>query len=325
MAATTEHIVATASATDIAATAFDVLAAYLMDLDASERTRDSYHKALRQYVSWLNNQDVTLDHTTRAHVLAYKRYLEETKSAATTNAYLVALRSLYTWLNGCTGYPNVAKGVKGVRTNNQSSKDALTAAQACDIIEAPAEGVRGLRDHAMLTLMVRRGLRTIEVSRADVGDVRPVNGVMCLYVQGKGHTSKDDFVVLGDECERAIRSYLKARREDGGDTSDGQPLFAATGNRNRGGRMTTRAISRIAKEAMRKQGIDSPRLTAHSLRHTCVTLALAGGATVQEAQAMARHTSVNVTMRYAHNLNRTEARAERSVDAVLARAACVAC
>ena len=88
--------------------------------------------------------------------------------------------------------------------------------------------------------------------------------------------------------------------------------------RNRGGRMTTRSISRIAKQAMREQGIDSPRLTAHSMRHTAVTLALLGGATVQETQAMARHASVTTTMRYAHNLDRAEAKAEHSVDAVLA-------
>lgn len=300
--------------------AAEVMAAYLAELDASPKTADTYRKALRQYTAWLAGEGVALDHTTRAHVMAYKRHLQDTRSAATTNAYLVAVRSLYTWLNGRTGYPNVADGIKGVRASNQSSKDALTIAQARDIITAPAEGEQGLRDHAMLVLMVRRGLRTIEVSRANVEDMRPVNGVMCLYVQGKGHSAKDDFVVLGDECERAIRAYLKAR----GKVEPTAPLFAATGNRNRGGRMTTRSISRVAKEAMREQGIDSPRLTAHSMRHTAVTLALVGGATVQEAQAMARHASVNTTMRYAHNLDRAKAVAEHRIDAVLAGATCVA-
>ena len=299
----------------------DLMAAYLEELDASPKTRDTYKKALRQYVAWLEGEGVRLDQTTKAHVMAYKRHLRDTKSAATTNAYLVAVRSLYTWLNGRTGYPNVAEGVKGVRTNGQSSKDALTVSQARDLITAPAEGEQGLRDHAMLVLMVRRGLRTIEVSRANVGDMRPVNGAMCLYVQGKGHSAKDDFVVLGDECERAIRAYLKER----GSVGPEAPLFAATGNRNRGGRMTTRAISRIAKQAMREQGIDSPRLSAHSMRHTAVTLALLGGATVQEAQAMARHASVTTTMRYAHNLDRAKAAAERSIDAVLAGTVCAAC
>jgi integrase len=84
--------------------------------------------------------------------------------------------------------------------------------------------------------------------------------------------------------------------------------------------MTTRAVSRIAKEAMRVQGIDSPHITAHSLRHTAVTLSLVGGATVQEAQSMARHANISTTMVYAHNLEKMEAKAENAIDRLLATA-----
>ena len=311
---TSEKIAKTSAGTITRATIVaDVLAAYLAELDASPKTRDTYKKALRQYMAWLDGEGVRLDETTRAHVMAYKRHLQDTKSANTCHAYLVAVRSLYTWLNGHIGYPNVAEGIKAKRPR-QTNKGALSISQARDLIATPAEGERELRDRAMISLMLRRGLRTIEVSRANVEDMRAEYGVMVLYVQGKKRTAKDDFVVLGDECERAIRAYLKER----GDVDPKAPLFAATGNRNRGGRMTTRSISRIAKEAMREQGIDMPHLTAHSLRHTAVTLALIGGATVQEAQAMARHASIDTTMIYAHNLDRAKATAERSVDAVLA-------
>ena len=297
----------------------EVMAAYLAELDASPKTRDTYRKALRQYVAWLDGEGVELDQTTKAHVMAYKRHLQDTRSANTCYSYLVAVRSLYVWLNGRTGYPNVAEGIKAKRPR-QTSKGALSISQARDLITAPAEGEQGLRDYAMVTLMLRRGLRTIEVSRANVEDMRAEYGVMVLYVQGKKRTAKDDFIVLGDECERAIRAYLKER----GSVRPGEPLFAATGNRNRGGRMTTRSISRIAKQAMREQGIDAPHLTAHSLRHTAVTLALVGGATVQEVQAMARHANIDTTLIYAHNLDRAKAVAEHRIDAVLAGQTCVA-
>lgn len=81
--------------------------------------------------------------------------------------------------------------------------------------------------------------------------------------------------------------------------------------------MTTRSVSRIVKDALRDEGISSARLTAHSLRHTAVTFALLGGASVQQAQAMARHASISTTMIYAHNLDRMAAGAEHSVDAYL--------
>ena len=49
-------------------------------------------------------------------------------------------------------------------------------------------------------------------------------------------------------------------------------------------------------------GLDSDRLTAQSLRHTAVTQALIAGQTLQEVQQFARHSNINTTLIYAHNL-----------------------
>ena len=66
-----------------------------------------------------------------------------------------------------------------------------------------------------------------------------------------------------------------------------------------------------------RAGINSDRITAHSMRHTAVTLALIGGASIQEAQSMARHTNINTTMIYAHNLDRLDSPAESKIEALL--------
>jgi integrase len=95
------------------------------------------------------------------------------------------------------------------------------------------------------------------------------------------------------------------------------PLFASLSNRNGGGRLTTRTLRRIIKARLRAIGIDSDRLTAHSVRHTCITLALQAGATVQEAQALARHANINTTLIYAHNIDRIKQAPERKVAALL--------
>ena len=68
---------------------------------------------------------------------------------------------------------------------------------------------------------------------------------------------------------------------------------------------------------MRAAGIDSERLTAHSLRHSAITYSLLGGATLQEAQQLARHTSILTTTIYAHNINRLAARTENKIDMFL--------
>lgn len=291
----------------------EVMDVYLAELDASQKTRDTYRRALRQYGRWLNEQGLGLQDTTRATTLAYKRYLQDTKSAATTNSYLCAVRSLHSWLNGKVGYPNVAQGIHGVKAGTNSSKDALTKCEALDLLQSDDTSISGLRDHAMICLMLLQGLRTIELVRASVGDLRTMGGEAVLWIQGKGHDAADTFVPLSPESERSIRAYLSAR----GKTSDEMPLFASTSNRNSGGRMTTRSVSRMAKERMKAIGVESQRKTAHSLRHTAVTFALLGGATVQEAQVMARHSDIGTTLRYAHNLDRMDAKAEKAVASFL--------
>lgn len=289
--------------------------AYAAALDAGDRTRETYARALRQYARWLDGQGIGPLEATRETVIAYRRHLEERgMSAATVNCYLTAVRSLYGWTEAARLYPNVAAGVKGEKVGRGGAKDALTRDQARRLTAARGDTLKGKRDRAMLTLMVRRGLRTVEVCRADVGDVSQAGGAAVLYVQGKGYRDKGDFVVLGDECLASIYSYLQAREDAGEDVGPDAPLFASVGNRDRGGRMTPRSVSRVAKEAMAECGISNARLTAHSLRHTAVTFALMGGATVQEAQAMARHASIATTMIYAHNLDRLRGGAERAAD-----------
>ena len=56
-----------------------------------------------------------------------------------------------------------------------------------------------LRDFAIVNLILRTGLRTIEVVRADVGDITFKGNRRILRVWGKGHDTKDDFVVLTDK------------------------------------------------------------------------------------------------------------------------------
>ena len=54
-------------------------------------------------------------------------------------------------------------------------------------------------------------------------------------------------------------------------------------------------------------------MTAHSLRHTSVTTFLAAGATLQEAQAHARHADPATTQIYAHNLEREKMQTEQKI------------
>lgn len=74
--------------------------------------------------------------------------------------------------------------------------------------------------------------------------------------------------------------------------------------------MTTRSVSRLVKEHCIAAGINSSRVTAHSLRHTAATLMLKGGTPIPEIQQILRHKDINTTLIYAHMLDRESTRGE---------------
>lgn len=157
--------------------------------------------------------------------------------------------------------------------------------------------------------MITGGLRTIEVIRANIDDLRALGDEMVLYIQGKGKDEKSDFIKITPPAEKAIRKYLKLR----GKAEGTDPLFCSLSHNSTGERMTTRSISRIVKDRLIAAGLDSDRLTAHSLRHTAATLNLLNGGTLDETQQLLRHSKIDTTMIYAHHLDRAKNQSEQRI------------
>lgn len=287
---------------------------FIVSQDVKPNSRETYRRGLRQFVKWAEAQG--LQTPEREDLLEYKDTLAERGlSAFTVSGYLVTVRRFFEWAEACKLYPNIAKGIKGAKRAKNFRKDPLTVSQVKELLAAIGrDTLQGKRDFALLNLLIRTGLRTIEAIRADAGDIRQEGGEAVLWIQGKGRDSKDEFVLLTPETLRPLQDYLKAR----GGAKDEEPLFASLSDRNRGGRLTTRSLSRIAKDNLRGIGLDSGRLTAHSLRHTAITFSLQGGATIQEAQALGRHANINTTLIYSHNISRLAQAPERKIDSLLA-------
>lgn len=298
--------VALAVATDNEAAGATALASFWASLDVMDATRATYERNMARYVSWLAESGLTVLDATPATLRAYKdAMIAEGKQSSTVQTYLIPVRRFYGWLSSTYQVPNPAAMLKSPPVARTSSRTALSQEQARAAVDnakhAADDGtLAALRDYALFVLLVGCGLRRIEAHRADVGDLGYEGGSRVLYVQGKGHGSKDDFVVLPDVVLDALLAWIDAR----GMVSDNEPLFCGLGNRSNGARLSVSAISRIAKNLMRAVGIDDKRLTAHSLRHTAVTVALLNGATIQQAQALARHVNIQTTLRYSHNLER---------------------
>ena len=283
----------------VGAELFDRFIAYL---DTAPKTIQTYTRALRQLFNYFYLNGI--NQPTREDIIAFRDELKASGHKPTTvQNYITATKIFFSWTEQEGLYPNVAEHLKGAKLNRDHKKDYLTSRQVKEILDAvERDTLKGLRDYAILTLMVTGGLRTIEVIRADVGDLRTAGESTVLYVQGKGKEEKTDYIKIAPAVEKAIRAYLTAR----GSKADTDPLFTSTSNNNNGQRLTTRSISGIVKERLVNAGYDSSRLTAHSLRHTAVTLALLAGQDITEVQQHARHANLATTMIYNHALDRAK-------------------
>ena len=280
--------------------------------DVKGSSKDTYKRTLKQFFLWINHEEFA--NPNRETILRYKdRLVKQELSPLSISNYMVVVRKFFEWAESMKYYPNVAKGVKGGKRVKGFRKDPLTIEQVKDFLKIDTSTTEGKRDFALLNLMIRTGLRTIEIVRADIGDIRQESGEALLYIQGKGRDCKDEFVVLTAGTLNPIMDYLHARE----DMADNDPLFVSLSDRNKCQRLTSRTISFIAKKHLRRIGLDSHRLTAHSLRHTAITLSLQAGATLQEAQALGRHANINTTLIYAHNIQRILNAPERKIDALL--------
>lgn len=287
---------------------------FIASLDIRRSSKYTYQRQLKEFFLWCAK--AAHEAVSREDIIRYKEYLkiEQKLAAFTIGSYLTSVRRFFEWLEIASLHTNAARGIKGPSRKRGFKKDALTIDQIKTVLSSIERNtLTGKRDFALINLMVRTALRTIEIARALKDDMRTVGKDTVLYIHGKGRDAKDELVVLTTPTLDPLCEYLEIR----GACKNEEPLFVSHSTKNFGMALTTRSVSRIVKLRFRKVGLDDSRLTAHSLRHTAITLSLLAGATPQEARSMARHADINTTLIYAHNINRLKDAPEKKIDEIL--------
>lgn len=280
--------------------------------DASANTITAYEKGLAIWQQWLTDNGIT-GLIAPSVVRQFKSELSEKYSSQTVNLRLSAIRSFYRFLVTTDRLPfNPASEVKGSKRKKSTvhKRDSLTSEEVkCLLASCDVSTSEGARDKAIITLMVYCGLREVEIHRANYEDLRTQNDRLVLYVQGKGHTEKDTYVVIPVSQEGVIRNWIKYYHSMKLDKT-GNPLFVSFSNRSNSERLSLRGIQAIVKGLFCECGIVGDKKSTHSLRHTAITNAIRNGASPMQVQAMARHTSFDTTLNYIHEVNRLDNPAE---------------
>lgn len=278
--------------------------------DVKETTLKGYTVCLRQFAKWIAEEGI--GQPTREDIRAYKRHLEAQNFTAGTKAqYLRAVKHFFKWTSAEGIYPNIADNIKGAKVKQDNTKkEAFTEEDIKTVLESIDRTTEpGKRDYLMIILSVTGGLRIIEMQRANIQDIQTIKGQKVLYIQGKGHDEKDDYIKLVPEVAEALEDYLQTRPE----SKKSDPLFTGTGNRAKGNRLTEPSISRIIKGVFKQAGFDCDKLTAHSLRHTSNTLLFKAGADLYTVQQHARHSDPKTTEIYIHAIDKEKDRSEQQI------------
>lgn len=278
-----------------------VLAMFVASQDIKQSSRDLYTRTLSRFFVWIEETNRVLNTLTREDILEYKDYLLSSgMSALTVGSYIVVVRKFYDWTESLKIYPNIARGVKTPKRKQAFKKQHLTEDKSKELLDYYR--TKSLRDFAIVNLMIRTGLRTIEVTRLNLADITFKGNQRVLLVWGKGHEEREDFVVLTDKAYLPIREYLNTRKG----AKSGDPLFVSNSRQNKGERLTTRTVSQICKEGLDSIGLEGKEFTAHSLRHTTACLLLRNGGTLRDTQLLLRHNSPETTQIYVESLKEEE-------------------
>lgn len=205
-----------------------------------------------------------------------------------TRAHIVdAVRSLLRWALS-TGHldRDLSAGIlKPAGTRRGLPKGVSSEQVAALLAVCDRDTAIGARDRAVITVLVRLGLRAGEVARLRLDDIDWANGVLTVTGKGREHT-----LPIPVDVGQALAAWLRVRP-----TALDRAVFV----RMRAPRkmMATSAVSGIVARLSGVAGIDP--IYAHRLRHTAAMDVLAAGGTLTEAKELLGHVYTSTTMTYA--------------------------
>lgn len=269
---------------------------------SSIHTVRAYRVDLTDYARWATREQLNPILVTHKQLRCYLGELDRAQYSRTTiNRRLAALRSFFRWLN-VTGTIDVdpASALSGPR-RQKSLPHVIRASDMVKLLcvygKRDAAGnpreqtVSDMRNLALLEFLYACGARVSEASGLLTVNVDFERGQVKVF--GKG--AKERIVPLHNLALSSMRTYLLLARPALLRDKTSEFFFVST----RGNGMTTDAIRKMFKEALRAAGLDET-LSPHALRHTFATDLLDGGADLRSVQEMLGHVSLSTTQVYTH-------------------------
>jgi integrase/recombinase XerD len=297
--------------------------------NASVDTIKTYRSRTAQFLYWCKERELYPALITKQNILEYRKHLvDESKTSPTIRLSLLSIKHFYT---ACLAEKlvkdNPVIGVKAPREKRQvgSTINYLSLEELQQLIDSilPTLKIRGenivtvqvLRDRILLGCMALQGCRSIEMYRANLGDLSQSGGQHYLKLDGKNSIRT---VILRPDLASEISQYRQARINAKEKLTPTSPLFISLSNCRYAQRLSRSGISHIVGRYLEKCGLkhsDLERsLSPHSLRHTAGTLSLQNGSSLREVQDFLGHSDPKTTAVYTHVLSSQENNPASKID-----------
>jgi site-specific recombinase XerD len=177
--------------------------------------------------------------------------------------------------------------------SQQSLPRGLSSQQVQSILAACPSTPRGIRDHAILLLLIRLGLRAGDIAALRFSDL--CFQTATIRVSGKG--GREVRLPLPQDVGDALLAYLDTGRPPV--QSDHIFLRSMAPFKPFNGEQAGHAVTHVARTALKRAGIQPPIGGAHVFRHTAACQMLRQDVGLEDIAAVLRHRSIETTAHYA--------------------------
>lgn len=294
---------------------------YLIDfLDYSEiekglssKTQENYTRFLRKFFTWLKDtgrEGLVPASLSPEIIWQYKVYLsrhanlktKQTLKKTTQNYYLIALRSLLDFFVEKNITSLSPSKVKLAKDKADKEIKFLKLEQLSRLLGTPStETIIGLRDRALLETLFSTGLRVAELAALDRDQLRIKDDTKDIETAVVGKGSKIRTVYFSIRAVKALRSYLKERKDMDDALFINYRRGASKTQQSR--RLTVKSIEDIVKKYVKIAGLPV-MATPHTLRHSFATDLLNQGVDLRTVQEFLGHSNIATTQIYTHVTNK---------------------
>lgn len=260
------------------------------DKKLSKNTLESYQRDILQYQEYLEEMKIDYKEVNNENVLGYLDYLKGLdKKASTISRHLASIRLFYQYLlKNKIVKEDPTRGIQSPKIEKKAPS-ILSSQEVSLLLEQPnGEGLKSIRDKAMLEVAYATGMRVTEIISLNVSDIDLDSSLVTCK-----NENKQRIIPLGKLSLSALKEYMTIARPNMIKDDNETALFV---NVN-GKRLTRQGFWKIIK-FYKEQAHITKDITPHVLRHSFATHLLQNGADLKSIQTMLGHSDISSTQVY---------------------------